>query len=169
MKLKIGDVIILTNGTKVSGLIKEKFVYRDKKLSENLIQWKIEVGKVYENDTSLNLMINAITYGIIRSFALEGTNIDREKVIMFVSENVKERKKEYFKVEEGEFVVINAMLDGGSTGHDPYPDGHHVFCKRLKEGKYDANGAGVNFYQSGCFNNLLPGIEPIRKMKMNFI
>ena len=72
----------------------------------------------------------------------------------------------------GEYVVIKTAFDGGGTGHGPhdiYPNGHHVFCKALKNGKYDENGSEVNFYQSGCFTCELPDIEPIRKLKKRYI
>lgn len=48
------------------------------------------------------------------------------------------------------FVVTRAEAAGGSTGHDPYPDGWEVVAKRLHvDGSYDADGETILFYQTG--------------------
>jgi len=58
----------------------------------------------------------------------------------------------------GTYAVVRTAMDGGGTGHGPgdvYPDGHHVYCRRVSDGKR------VGFYQSGCFNAMIEDIEPI--------
>jgi len=81
-------------------------------------------------------------------------------------------KKERFIFYPGKFVVIKTVMDGGGTGmgpHDTFPDGHHVFCKKLKNDKYNDNGPELDFYQTGCFHCVNPHITPIGKMKQKFI
>ena len=172
MKLQEGNVIKLQNGMQVYGLIPEKFVYSNRKISTELTKSEIEIGKVYENDTNLQKVTSNIVKGIIERFSWEGVNVDVSKVVEFVKENIPEQQKEQFILKEGEFVVIKTTFDGGGTGHgrhDVYPDGHHVFCKALKNGEYDENGIEISFYQSGCFTCMITDITPIRDMKMKFI
>lgn len=57
----------------------------------------------------------------------------------------------------GRYVVYKTVEDGGSDGRDPYPDGHHVFCERLKD------GVRVDFYQTGCFTAMIEDIKPVGK------
>ena len=93
---------------------------------------------------------------------------------MHVQSTIKLSKSEIFVIEEGEFIVIRTSYEGGGTGmglHDVYPDGHRVYCKKLKDGKYDADGIEINFYQSGCFTAI---IEPkhlsvIKTMSKGFL
>jgi hypothetical protein len=63
----------------------------------------------------------------------------------------------------GKYVVYKTTFDGGGCGHGPhdiYPNGHHVFCKKLGDNKIQ-----IDFYQDGCFTGLLPPsqIKPIGK------
>lgn len=56
----------------------------------------------------------------------------------------------------GEWVVVETDFTGGSDGHDPYPDGHHVVLQRLRsDGTYSEKAKRIQFYQSGCFNCLI--------------
>ena len=53
-----------------------------------------------------------------------------------------------------EFLVIAAFAGGGSSGHDPYPDGWSLTLKRLGKGRtFDPYGEEIHCYQypSGCF------------------
>lgn len=50
------------------------------------------------------------------------------------------------------FRVIHTEMTGGGAGHgsgDRYPDGHRVIAE-------DSSGRRVRFYQSGCFQNMVP-------------
>jgi hypothetical protein len=63
----------------------------------------------------------------------------------------------------GEYVVDRTSFSGGSegggmNGHDDYPDGHHVYCKRLEDQTIE-----VDFYQSGCFTAMIEKIKPVGK------
>lgn len=172
MKLQEGNVINLQNGMRVYGLIPEKFVYSNRKASNELTKSEIEIGKTYENDTNLQGAISSITKGVIDRFSWQGVSVDESKVVEFVKANVPEQNKEKFTLEEGEFVVVKTTYDGGGTGHgshDVYPDGYRVYCKALKNGEYDENGIEISFYQSGCFTCMITNISPVRDMKMKFI
>jgi hypothetical protein len=71
----------------------------------------------------------------------------------------------------GDYVVVDARMDGGSNGgNDDYSDGWHVTAKKLGsmslgEGKYNPDGFEINFYQSGCFTCMMPDVKVRRKMK----
>lgn len=75
----------------------------------------------------------------------------------------------------GEYAVIIAGSTGQGSGYDGsvdaaviYPDGYKIICKKLKDGKYDSEGAEVTFYQSGCFSVVIqPGqIQPIGSISL---
>lgn len=70
---------------------------------------------------------------------------------------------------EGRYVVIKTTLDGGGTGMGPndiYPDGHHVWCKKmLKDGQL---GEEVDFYQSGSFTAMIEEIKPVGKVEFRY-
>ena len=76
---------------------------------------------------------------------------------------------------ESLFVVEKAQMQGGGTGHGPhdiYPDGWYVEARRLNEdNSYNPDGELIKFYQSGCFNCLIPEVEVeiVGKMKQIFI
>lgn len=98
--------------------------------------------------------------------------------------NVKEVIKQYDAEEYGfdkikatdEYVVIRAEDEGGETGggmtgHEFWPDGHHITAKLLKNGKWNENGKTFEFYQDGCFRNEIKpeNIVIKRKMKIMFV
>jgi len=69
----------------------------------------------------------------------------------------------------GKWIVYKTVTDGGGTGHGPndvYPDGHHVFCKRVVKNKYDYQ-MEIDFYQTGCFTAMIKDkeIEVVGKAK----
>lgn len=73
-----------------------------------------------------------------------------------------------------EYVVIEARMQGGGTGHGPhdvYPDGWHVVAKRLDDGrKWNPEGEEIEFYMTGCFMNMIPPnkVKIVGKMKVGF-
>ena len=165
--LKEGDVILLEKGMKVYSLIPKMFVYLNRKTSKDLVSQDIVVGKKYENDTDIKQPISNVINNVQDSFGREGFKIDLDKVTSFVKKNIDEPTSQKFKLKGGEFIVVKTSFEGGSHGggHDDYPDGHRVYCKRLNDGKYDPNGEEVNFYQSGSFTAMIIDIKPIRQMK----
>jgi len=70
------------------------------------------------------------------------------------------------------FVVEKTAMDGGGTGHGPgdvYPDGWHIYARRLNEdGTYNLKGEVIEFYQRGCFNCMVKEVKVVGKMKINF-
>ncbi len=61
----------------------------------------------------------------------------------------------------GKYVVDNAGYYGGGTGHGPhdvYPDGWYITGILLSD-----QTKKVYFWQTGCFNKMLPDIIPIGK------
>jgi hypothetical protein len=75
---------------------------------------------------------------------------------------------------KAEYVVIEALMQGGGTGHGPgdvYPDGWHVVAKRLDDGRmWNPDGEEIEFYMTGCFINMIPPnkVLIVGKMKMGF-
>ena len=63
----------------------------------------------------------------------------------------------------GKYIVVNTTSDGGSTGRDSYPNGHHVWCVSA-----DGNRR-LDFYQTGCFNTMITGIKPIGTAKLQYV
>lgn len=73
---------------------------------------------------------------------------------------------EIFSYFAGKYVVFKTSTDGGGTGHGPgdvYPDGHHVFCRKVE------GGIPVDFYQSGSFTAMIEDIKPIGKATLSYI
>jgi hypothetical protein len=80
--------------------------------------------------------------------------------------------KNFFRTNKfiGAYVVVKTRMTGGGTAHGPhdiYPDGHKVYLKKLKNGKWDEKGLEISFYQSGSFTCVIEPekIKPVRKMK----
>ena len=75
------------------------------------------------------------------------------------------------------FVVTEASMGGGGTGHGPndiYPDGWQISSRQLnKDRTYSPKGRRKNFSQSGCFNNrVLPEritLDGTMKKQVEFI
>lgn len=69
-----------------------------------------------------------------------------------------------FAYYSGKYVVKKTCMDGGSTGRDAYPNGHHVFCINLDDGETE-----IDFYQSGCFNAMITDIKPVGKATIKWV
>ncbi len=171
--LKEGDVINLKKGMKVYAEIPEMFVYSNKKTSRKLTTHDVTVFELYSNDTKITEDINSVSKSIVDDFDSKlGFKLSVKDAKEFVLSKVKKPKSESFVLNGGEFVVIRTTSDGGGTGmgaHDVYPNGHRVYCKRLRNGDFDENGTEVNFYQTGSFTAMITKIKPIRKMKPKFV
>lgn len=173
--LKEGDVFHLKNGMKVYAEIPKKFVYENRKLSNETTSHDIVVGKIVENNVDVSNDVKKLAQDIVDKFSFRlGYKLSISDALAYIQSTIKLSKSEIFVIEEGEFVVIRTSYEGGGTGmgpHDVYPDGHRVYCKKLKDGKYDADGIEINFYQSGCFTAI---IEPkhlsvIKTMSKGFL
>lgn len=165
--LQEGDVILLKKGMKVYAEIPEMFVFSNRLTSKELRQHDIVVGEKYENNTDISKAVSNVIKYVIDGFDREGFVINFNTVNAFVRENIDQPEHEEFIVEEGGFVVVKTNWEGGGAAmfHDVYPDGHRVYCQRLKNGIYDPDGQEVNFYQSGGFTAMIKDIKPICKLK----
>lgn len=70
-------------------------------------------------------------------------------------------------------MVVRTAMDGGGFGHGPhdyFPDGWHVFVKKLNsDGSYRHRAKTRDFYQSGCFSNTIATVRVVRKMNPAFV
>jgi hypothetical protein len=172
--LQEGDVIKLKTGMKVHALIPEKFVYDNKKMSNALTQHEVTVGRYHSMKPDISADVERLAKSIIDSFDFHlGVKLKRDSALALIAGVIPTPVTSTFILDEGEFVVIRTAMEGGGTAmfHDTYPDGHHVFCKRLNpDGSYNDKGMEINFYQSGCFSGtILPkDIEVERVLVKNF-
>ena len=152
--LQEGDVVFLKRGMKVHAQIPEKFVHEGCKLSKELTKHVVEVGKYLSMKPDVTRDIEMLANDIVKSFESKlGLKIKAADATVFITSKLPAIKTDSYILDEGEFVVIRTAMEGGSTGHDAYPDGHHVFCKRLNpDGTYNENGTEINFYQSGSLH-----------------
>lgn len=157
--LRKGDIIKLEGGMKVYAKIPEMFVYDNAQGSSRLTKHDVVVGEVSKNRTDISEVTVLMTERVVRAFSSEGFKITKNKAKEFVLGNVKKPKSTTFSVKPGRFVVLKTKTDGGCGGHDPYPDGHHVYCKGV------GSNIKVDFYQTGCFSAMIEDIEPINKKK----
>lgn len=169
--LEKGDVIRIENGMKVYTGIPAMFYYSNRKTSKSPTITDVVVGELYENETNIQPSIEKVAKGIVERFGWEGFEISINDARYFVQSMVKKPERETFTFEIGEFVVTRTERTGGGTAmwNDVYPDGHKVYCKRLKDGKFDDEGDEISFYQTGAFNAMIRDIEPIRRMEVSFV
>ena len=169
--LKEGDVIEITSGMSVEATIPEKFIYSNRKLSNKTTKKCINVDQIYRTDgKDFDSIIDKLTKSIIDEFEYEGYDVSYDEINSLVLNKVKKPTNDKFVFEAGEFVVTRTKYGGGGTGmgdHDVYPDGHEVFCKRLKDGEFDVDGDEISFYEDGCFTTTVDKkVLPIRTMEM---
>lgn len=171
--LVVGDVFVLNDGICVDCNIPAKFVYENSKFSNKLVNHNVIVGKIYSVDSS-----NILKYKqqLAMDIASEfnnylGYHLKLNDALSYVESVVGNKvDNNTFVLESGEFVVVKTAMEGGGRSHnDEYPDGHRVYCKRLNaDGTYNPDGFEIQFYQSGCFTNVVEPdkITPIRTMRM---
>lgn len=169
--LKVGDIIELRTGHKIYTEVPECFVFENMGLSKVKSHHEIIVNKKYN---AFTIDIYSLITDVYQAFLRVGFKADRKAVTKFVNAQIgpKRNNNEIFCFNGGKFVVIKTKLDGGSTGRDPYPDGHHVFVKRLKKnGSYDKNGDEADFYQSGYFTAMIKEhqITVLGHMEIKFV
>lgn len=173
-QLQTGDVIEMKEGMKISASIPAKFVYMNRRFSETMTKTEICIGQVRKNTVDVEEVKLSIEKKVKDAFqTAAGFEVADEAVKSIVDSILPTHVEETFDGSEfkGEFLVIKTAFDGGSSDiRDSYPNGHHVFAKKLKDGKFDPDGIEISFYQSGCFTNtILPSeIQPTRKLTMTF-
>lgn len=140
-KLQEGDVFTLRPGMKVSTAVPRCFIYSNVHSDTDPKSTTVEVGDVLTN----------------------------KYPVVFQGEFVGDAEEEYdtdYLI--GDYVVERTRITGGQTGRDFYPDGHQVRARKLNEdGSYDPGGTVVEFYQSGCFTNMISPneVETHRRME----
>lgn len=166
--LKIGDVFYIPRDFKVYADVPEKFVYNN--FSEKLTSTTIMIGETLV--TAYNVGLHAVATKIKESvFVTAKTEIPIDIIKRFLKDNLPmSLEEESINTADyiGEYIVIDARLGGGSHGHDSYPDGWRVKCKKLtSDGFYDESGFEVSFYQSGDFTvvHIPSTIDLLRKME----
>lgn len=163
---------------KVYANIPDKFIYSNNMLSDKISGHDVIVGRKYTAlpiGTGINDTVREISHAFSGCLGLE---VPKEKIKSFVKELVDAKSKndslKTFKLDAGEFIVIKTAYEGGGSAmfNDSYPDGHHVFCKRVKvNGDYDENGNSIDFYQSGSFSAMIKPeeLKLIETKKMTFV
>jgi hypothetical protein len=172
--LKEGDVIYLENGMKVYTEVPEKFVYDNHKKSNKTTHHEAIVGEVITNNTDISEDKRDLVKDLIDAFSFRlGVRLSKPEAQAFIDSKVSTPRASSFCLDGGEFLVVKTKSEGGGTAmfNDVYPDGHHVFCKKLNaDGTYE-NGLEVDFYQSGAFTAMiLPGeVTVVRTLTPKFV
>ena len=166
------DVFLLEKGMTVYALIPEKFIYSNRRFSDELTSHNIDVDVLYTNEEVIgrNLKEEAdeITSSIFRLFLHGGHTITHQACKDFVEEHInvqEELKLVTYKFEGGLFKVTNTELEGGGRAmfNDYYPDGWHVHAVRLINGAPSTKKEDIiHFYQSGSFTATITDIIPIK-------
>ena len=166
------DVFLLEEGMTVYALIPEKFIYSNRRFSDELTSHNIDVDVLYTNEDVIgrNLKEEAaeITSSIFRLFLNGGHTMTYQACKDFVEEHIdveEEVNLATYKFEGGLFKVTNTELEGGGRAmfNDYYPDGWHVHAVRLINGVPSTEKEDiVHFYQSGSFTATIRDIIPIK-------
>jgi hypothetical protein len=174
--LQVGDVVVLQKGMGVYTNLPKKFVYQNRPFSTELTEAELTIGAVKSVKVDINAVKDEITKGIKeRFYSSIGADVDDAVIAGLVDPVLAQFKPEQLDTSEfeGEYVVTSTSMKGGSgpDSRDPYPDGHHVVCKQMRDGKILDGGHTVSFFQSGHFTVMIHPLEiqPIRKMQMTFI
>jgi hypothetical protein len=171
-KLKVGDIIKIENGDQCYTDIKGKFVYSNS-ISNTKSNSLIRVGDVLTCDSSkIKRKIASILQNLDKELEFVVDTKVKDKTLDSVKKLIvnatKEDKFDTNKV-KGEYVVIEAKLNGGSKSSG-YPDGWEVTAIKLKNGEYNKNGRKISFYQSGSFTAIIeqPKIIGFMEMEVSF-
>jgi len=170
-----GDVIYLNSGEIVKSIIPSVVVNGNKSDDwDYLIRKDVVIGQLLKSTTGGDVQLKKVTFDIINAFSKNKFNIDYEDAMSFVKSKVESPEIEHsFIAPEGEYLVIDAKMDGGSTdggmsGHDSWPNGFHIYCKKLTiHGEYDPNGIEIDFWQTGIYTPILNKL-PIRSMSITY-
>lgn len=157
--LQIGDVFKLETGMSIETKVEDNLIYGNVIFHTTKSEHLIIVGKTYPTPTEkeqklcVQDLVQSLKHVINDTL---GININRNVIKEFINPYIPKIPKQNFIFEPGLFIVVFTATDGGSE-RDSYPNGHHVFCKRLDvNGNYDHNAEEINFYQSGAFTHIIP-------------
>ena len=160
--LEEGDIIELVADMKVYADIPAMYIYENRRTSREISHQLVVVGKVYVNDTDISKSVGKVAEGVVERFSWEGFDLSLDVAREFVLSKVESAEKASFGLPGGKYIVYKTTFDGGgpdggmSYNSNAYPDGHHVFCRKL-----DGSGSVVDFYQTGSFTALIADIEPV--------
>jgi len=158
MKRNLEEGDIISSKKLIKLVVKTKSVKRSinhKLLGKSVIRTLVpEEGKL-EMDSFGYYAGGIGFFETITSLEKKGLTLREEKML-------KTRRKDVLRG-TARFLVEKTAFDGGGTGHGPhdiYPDGDHIWIRRLKvlKGKdkeilkYDPKGETTHFYTSGCSN-----------------
>lgn len=149
------------NLTSIKTVVEFKFMKKEKEKSPQIVQLK-------EGDI-IELEKGHIVYAeIAEKYVYENTpkSDNLTKTDVTIGNNRKGLDTSYLV---GRYAVVKTAFDGGGTGmgpHDIFPDGHHVWCRRMLEnGEF---GEQIEFYQSGCFTAMIEEIKPVGKVEFKY-
>lgn len=166
--LQVGDIFNLENGHKIMASIPEKFAYGNCAFSKEMSRTTIVVGETKRLDSTDKVIARGgIAKKVIEAFESQGAMMTQDIADDIARNYTEANSDEEFTYKPGEFIVMKTTFDGGSTGRDAYPDGHHIHAQRLNEnGTYNPEGEKIDFYQSGCFTNEILDLVKTRTMKV---
>jgi hypothetical protein len=172
--LKEGDVINLKNGMKVYADIPEKFVYVNRKKSNEKTHHEVVVGKVLYNDIDIDRDVDNLAIDVISAFNFRlGLGLTKAEALRLIKTKISKPREVSFCFEAGEFVIVKTTYDGGGVAmfNEEYSNGHHVYCKKLRDGSYDENGVEIDFYQTGSFSAVIEPskISAVRTLTAKFV
>ena len=167
--LKKGDIIEIKKGHTIYGDIEERFLCSND--SYHLIHHDIIVGQRYEQRAPLEEGDEGYDPDFLkREYARQkDPNYKGMRgVVGFPSKEIDFYDSNVFA---GDYIVLYTTEDGGGTqgtlsGTESFPNGHHVFCKKIINEK--VSWKEIDFYQTGCFTAMITDIEPKCKARLNY-
>jgi hypothetical protein len=165
--LEVGDVISIKEGHHVNTLIPEKFVYSARKLSDKLCESDVEIGTVLRCDETISAecladLNNAIAEAI---YFKTGRQVRPARIANMIKSIIPDSRAVdvlYTTDLVGNYVVTKVSGDEA--------DERHVFCQRVRNGKYDPNGTRIDFYQiPGRVSVIIPEeVEVVDHLEVSF-
>ena len=163
--LKKGDHIRLTKGMKISGKIPNKFRYSSTNrifLDSSSSYPVFTIGEVLNSHTISKDELIKVLYERLGD-AIIGISFSQceSSIISLIDSLQINFEPETFdtSIFIGEYVVYDCKWDGGEedlSADRSYEDGWHVFCKKVENPEIC-----VDFYQTGCFINVINIISPL--------
>ncbi|RHB42146.1 hypothetical protein DW886_16650 [Enterocloster aldenensis] len=163
-KLKIGDVVYLSEGFQVRTNVEAKFIYENVPFSDEIVCQKVDIGRLYLVDVSdkKDSLKKEFLERINNIFNSYGMSVDKEMVKQLVSATIAKYKNDYEYDSRhliGDYVVTEVK------------DNYHVYCRKLQNGQYDEDGIVVDFYQDKLFSPTImeDQISLVKEMRICFI